>query len=732
MFKKVLYPDGKIKIFFLGHKIFSYKKQTMYDKIYSKRFQGLTDEEARLIIEMQFERQCGCKLDLDNPQSFNEKIQWLKLYYRDPLMTKCADKVGVREYVKEKIGEQYLVPLLGIYDNPDEIDFEKLPDKFVLKVNWGSGQNIICKNKSKLDILATKTQLQKWLKPESNHYFDFLEWCYKDIKPKIIAEEFIVENEPVEYQLFCFSGKVHFILCEINGKTDEKNWKRNIYDTNWNKAGFKIGNMATHDVKKPKNIKDLINISEKLAEKFPFVRIDIYNKDEQFKIREMTFYSGNGNSVFYPPEINFKLGNIIQLPQKKLLNLYVSETSLKYYKDYSSDIEIKRPLNVKEVNDGIILPAVEHNYKEDFIYYGGVIDRNHNFVKESQTRRHIEEKSLLDGYPLKTQPIYKDEIVIYGGILYEFYGHVVLETLSRLWYFIKHNPNHYRVIFNFVPRAKGKFQEFFELLDIPYDSDTFITKPTQYKKVIIPEQATIYATNWHRDWLIPFNYMASKVKASPYQKIYFTRTKLTERNPVWGECPIEKLFKKNGFKVFSPEKLSLKKQISLMKGCQELVTVQSSTYHNLLFGNNGTTMVSLNRAFKPDYSQHIVDKAKKLKAYYVDVSLNPLPVLPNDGPWIIGFTHELKQFCTDYRLKFSQKQKLNLVPHTYIFPFFYEWKRRYHNLVLDNEDVSFYQSRITYYYKKTLMSYILKLVSIFTFGKTRCRLKKMRKGLFVR
>ena len=159
MLKKVKEANGKRKIYLFGHKIFTYKrKQTKsrYDEIYAKRFEGLSEKEARSILEVQFERCTGKKLDLDNPKSFNEKIQWLKLYYRNPLMTKCADKIGVRDYIREKIGEEYLVPIIGIYKTPDEIDFETLPNRFVMKVNWGSGQNIIVTDKSKLDVKKAK------------------------------------------------------------------------------------------------------------------------------------------------------------------------------------------------------------------------------------------------------------------------------------------------------------------------------------------------------------------------------------------------------------------------------------------------------------------------------------------------------------------------------------------------------------------------------------------------
>ena len=404
-------------------------------------------------------------------------------------------------------------------------------------------------------------------------------------------------------------------------------------------------------------------------------------------------------------------------------NFYITEYSKKYYTEYDVDKEIKRPLKVEEVNRGIILPLkVINDYEPDEFHQGGVIDKNGCFCSLSGTKRYgTDYRSLQSGYELEDDPEYCDETVIYGGVLYEFYGHVLLETMSRLWYYYKSNPNHYRVVMDVVPRARGKFKEFFELLDIPYDEKTFITKPTRYKKVIIPEQASAYATNWHKDWLIPFDYMAAKVPAGKYEKIYFTRTKLIERNPVWGEKPIEKIFKKNGYKVFSPERLSLKKQISLMKGCKELVTVASSTYHNLLFAKSGVKLICLNRSFEPDNSQFPVDQAKNLEAIYIDASLNPLPVTHVHGPWIIGITQELKAFLNDNKMKYEVFKGME---PKYVVYFFHEWKWRNNDMEFTAEEVRFMSNRINIDISKSYPKVIYKLLSKITFGKLKKKFKQ--------
>ena len=165
------------------------------------------------IIKKQFKEALGYELNLENPKTFNEKIQWLKLYYHNPLITKCADKFKVRDYIKEKIGEEYLIPLIGVWDKVEDIDFASLPEQFVLKVNWGSGMNIIVKDKSKLDIEDTKKKLKKWINPFSNHYYYSFEYSYKHIEPKIICEKYIeqVDGDLFDYKLTCFNSKVIYI-----------------------------------------------------------------------------------------------------------------------------------------------------------------------------------------------------------------------------------------------------------------------------------------------------------------------------------------------------------------------------------------------------------------------------------------------------------------------------------------------------------------------------------------
>ena len=318
---KIKYPNGKREIYLFGKKVFSYKKKrkaTKYDEIYARRFDGLTQEEIRYCLEVQFERMCGYKLNLDNPQTFNEKIQWLKLYYRNPLMTKCADKVGVREYIKEKIGEEYLVPIIGVYNSVDEIDFDTLPNKFVMKVNWGSGQNIIVADKSKINIKQKKQQLVEWMRQENNNYYGSLEWVYKDIKPKIIIEEFLdFDDDLIDYKIMCYNGqpKNLFTCSERNSSL-----KVTFFDLNWNKLPFtRLYPTSKIDIEKPIFYNNMLRIAKILAEPFPFVRVDFYCIKNKLYIGEMTFYPGAGYEPFNPIEWDYKLGEMLNLPQKEKL-----------------------------------------------------------------------------------------------------------------------------------------------------------------------------------------------------------------------------------------------------------------------------------------------------------------------------------------------------------------------------------------------------------------------------
>jgi hypothetical protein len=319
IFRKEIKANGRRHIYLLGIKIFSYKKVvkiSKYDKIYSKRFEGLSEKDMRYCLEVQFKKHAGYKLNLDNPKTFNEKLQWLKLYYHrhpNPLITKCADKVGVREYIKEKIGEEYLVPIIGIYDNVEDIYFSKLPEKFVLKVNWGSGQNILVKDKSQLNIDDACKKLREWMKPESNHYFDFFEPCYKDIKPKIIVEKYLdYEDDLLDYKVFCNNGIPKFLFVASDRQNE---CKFDFYDIKFNKLPVKQHyNNSDKEIMKPELFDKMLSISSILTKDFIHCRVDFYILDNKLFVGELTFFHNSGFTKIHPKKWEKQLGDWIFLP----------------------------------------------------------------------------------------------------------------------------------------------------------------------------------------------------------------------------------------------------------------------------------------------------------------------------------------------------------------------------------------------------------------------------------
>ena len=273
-----------------------------YDKI--------PDEE---FLKRKFKLVMGKELDLENPKTFNEKLQWLKLYDRKPEYTMMADKYAVRKYIAEKLGKEYLIPLLGVWDNTDDIDFDKLPDKFVLKCNHNSGLGMcICKDKSTLNIKKVKRFLKRGLK--QNYYLLGREWPYKNIKHKIIAEQYMDDGKGVltDYKFMCFNGRAEY--CFVCKDRNEKGKARIIvYDRNWNKVTMGRGKIYDDVIESPVNLKKMLEFADILSKNIPFVRIDFYEINGRLYFGEITFFPGSGLSEFTPKEWDLNLGKMIDL-----------------------------------------------------------------------------------------------------------------------------------------------------------------------------------------------------------------------------------------------------------------------------------------------------------------------------------------------------------------------------------------------------------------------------------
>jgi hypothetical protein len=254
-----------------------------------------------------------CFPNLKEPTKFTEKIQWLKLYERKPFYSQLADKYLVRKYVKNFVGDKFLIPLIGVYENVDDIEFNNLPNKFVLKCTHGSGWNIVCSNKSKLNLKMARNKLSEWLK--TNYYHRTGEWIYKDIKPRIICEQFLSDELGeglTDYKFFCFGGTPRFIRVSYDRFVKQA---VNFYNLNWDKESFSANlyNYQTIDIPKPDNLNEMINIAKRLAYGFKFVRVDLYSVKKRIYFGEMTFYPGNGFIKFSPKEYDLKIGRILNL-----------------------------------------------------------------------------------------------------------------------------------------------------------------------------------------------------------------------------------------------------------------------------------------------------------------------------------------------------------------------------------------------------------------------------------
>ncbi|WP_233901075.1 ATP-grasp fold amidoligase family protein [Tenacibaculum piscium] len=259
------------------------------------------------------------KLNLENPIEFNEKIQWYKMYYQPKILNILVDKYAVREFVKEKIGTKYLNECYGVYNSFSEINFDKLPKKFVLKGVHASSYNIICKDKNNLDLAKVKKSIRKW-QSTNQYYRTGQEWAYKDVKPRVIAEKFMKDENRdslTDYKFYCFNGKPAFVEVHLDR---EENHKSAFYDFDFKKLPFSdspVETLISEDFEKPYTLQEMIQLSEKLSAGLPFVRVDFYSIKDHIIFGEMTFYPGDGRKDFYPEKYNKIIGDMFELPELK-------------------------------------------------------------------------------------------------------------------------------------------------------------------------------------------------------------------------------------------------------------------------------------------------------------------------------------------------------------------------------------------------------------------------------
>jgi hypothetical protein len=266
-------------------------------------------------LKFSFRMKMGYKLDLNNPKTFNEKLQWLKLHNRHAKYTQMVDKYAVKDFVSNMIGEEYIIPTLGVWDRFEDIDFDKLPSQFVLKCTHDSGGLVICKDKSALNKNDARKTINSSLK--KNFYWEGREYPYKDVKPRIIAEKYMVDESGTElkdYKFFCFNGEPKFFKVDFDRSTVHH---ANYFDLKWN--FLKFGEVVcpyveSRKIDQPLNFDNMIEIARKLSANIPFVRIDLYNIKGQIYFGEMTFFPTSGFGPFYPKEWDYKIGQWLKLP----------------------------------------------------------------------------------------------------------------------------------------------------------------------------------------------------------------------------------------------------------------------------------------------------------------------------------------------------------------------------------------------------------------------------------
>lgn len=287
--------------------------QEISNRFFSKYINGCKMMPNKLYIVWRYYNRFGYIMNLNNPKTYNEKLQWLKLYDHNPMYTDMADKYKVKKIVSEKVGEEYVIPLYGVWNSFDEIDFSKLPEQFVLKCTHDSGGIYICRNKEELNINEARDVIEKSL--GINYYYYGREWVYKNVKPRIIAEQYLEENnELTDYKFFCFQGEPKILYVATERMNSVDGVKFDFYDMSFNNLHIKNNHPNSNKlIPKPKSFEKMKELSRILSEGIPHVRVDFYEINGKPLFGEFTFYSNCGLDPFEPEYWDITLGEWIDL-----------------------------------------------------------------------------------------------------------------------------------------------------------------------------------------------------------------------------------------------------------------------------------------------------------------------------------------------------------------------------------------------------------------------------------
>lgn len=270
-----------------------------------------------VFLKIYFKHLMGYPLDLDNPKTYNEKLQWLKIHDKRPEYTKMVDKVEAKKYVSSIVGDKYIIPTLGVWDSVEQIEWDKLPNQFVVKATNDSGGVVVCKDKAKLDIEEAKKKLQNLGKRDYSKFSK--EYPYKNVKKRFIAEEYIEDESGYElkdYKIFCFDGEPKFLFVATGRQLHDTRF--DFYDIDFNHLPVLNGH-PNADVwpVKPKNYEEMLDVARKLSKDIPHVRVDLYNVNGKVYFGELTFFHWSGIVPFEPMEWDYKFGEYLQLPLNK-------------------------------------------------------------------------------------------------------------------------------------------------------------------------------------------------------------------------------------------------------------------------------------------------------------------------------------------------------------------------------------------------------------------------------
>lgn len=288
-------------------------------KIVSVLEKGMHWIPDSVYLRLKFRKRMGYSLHLKSPKSFNEKLQWLKLNDHRPIYTTLVDKYAVKDYITRRLGEEYVIPTLGVWDRFDEIDFDNLPDQFVLKCTHDSGGLVVCRDKSKLDLATTRRKIEGSLR--NNYYWHGREWAYKNVPPRIIAEKYMEDANSTElrdYKFYCFDGEPRFLYLS-EGLENHATARISYVTMDWEMAPFTRPDYRPFDTlpPKPKKFDDMVQVARNLSKDVPFARIDLYEINGKVYFGEFTLSPGIGMNRFVPEQYDYELGDWLHLPNQE-------------------------------------------------------------------------------------------------------------------------------------------------------------------------------------------------------------------------------------------------------------------------------------------------------------------------------------------------------------------------------------------------------------------------------